>query len=262
MDTLSEIHLGHKTISYKELVGTGKKQLNFSDINLEEATKYAAEDADVTLRLYNLLLDRVNNEKLNKIYDVFEKPMIKLLSKLEINGIKVDDIYLKKLSKKFEERLKKIEKEIYKISGKEFNIGSPKQLGEIIYNDLKIAKLKKTKKGSLATSAKILEDLALTGHKFPNLILDWRQISKLKSTYTDALQDHINKKTKRVHTSFLLAATNTGRLASSDPNLQNIPIKTLMEKKLEKHLLLKKIIFLFLLIIIKLKCEFLQIWLM
>ena len=240
IDTLSEIHLAHKTITYKEVVGTGKKQLNFSDINLEEATRYAAEDADVTLRLYNLLLERVDNEKLNKIYDVFEKPMIKLLSKLEINGIKVDDIYLKKLSKKFEERLKKIEKEIYKISGKEFNIGSPKQLGEIIYNDLKIAKLKKTKKGSLATSAKILEDLALTGHKFPNLILDWRQISKLKNTYTDALQDHINKKTKRVHTSFLLAATNTGRLASSDPNLQNIPIKTADGKEIRKAFIAEK----------------------
>ena len=240
MDTLSEIHLAHKTISYKELVGSGKKQLNFSDINLEEATKYAAEDADVTLRLYNLLLERVNYEKLNKIYEIFEKPMIKLLSKLEINGIKVDDTYLKKLSKKFEEKLKKIEKEIYKISEKEFNIGSPKQLGEIIYNDLKIAKLKKTKKGSLATSAKVLEDLALTGHKFPKLILEWRQISKLKSTYTDALQDHINKKTKRVHTSFLLAATNTGRLASSDPNLQNIPIKTVDGKEIRKAFIAEK----------------------
>ena len=240
MDTLSEIHLGHKTISYKELVGSGKKQLNFSDIGLEEATKYAAEDADVTLRLYNILLKRVNDEKLNKIYNVFEKPMIKLLSKLEMNGIKVDDKYLKKLSKKFEGKLKKIEKEIYNISGKEFNIGSPKQLGEIIYNELKIAKLKKTKKGSLATGAKILEDLALTGHKFPNLILDWRQISKLKSTYTDALQDHINKKTKRVHTSFLLAATNTGRLASSDPNLQNIPIKTTDGKEIRKAFIAEK----------------------
>ncbi|MBA1340442.1 MAG: DNA polymerase-1 [Pelagibacterales bacterium] len=240
MDTLSEIHLGHKTISYKELVGTGKKQINFSEINLEEATKYAAEDADVTLRLYNILLDRVNDEKLNKIYDVFEKPMIKLLSKLEINGIKVDDKYLRVLSKKFEERLKKVEKEIYKISNKEFNIGSPKQLGEIIYNELKIAKLKKTKKGSLATSAKILEDLALNGHEFPSLVLNWRQISKLKSTYTDALQDHINKKTKRVHTSFLLAATNTGRLASSNPNLQNIPIKTKDGKEIRKAFIAEK----------------------
>ena len=234
MDTLSEIHLGHKTISYKDVVGSGKKQLNFSEVNLKEATKYAAEDADITLRLYNILKDRVDEEKLNKIYEVFEKPMIKLLSKIELNGIKIDDAYLKKLSKKFEERLIKKEKEIYKITGKKFNIGSPKQLGEIIYNDLKIAKLKKTKKGSLATSAKILEDLALKGHKFPKLVLEWRQDSKLKSTYTDALQDHINQKTKRVHTSFLLAATNTGRLASSDPNLQNIPIKSVDGKEIRK----------------------------
>ena len=240
MDTLSEIHLGHKTISYKEVVGSGKKQLNFSEVNLKDATKYAAEDADVTLRLYNILKDRVNNEKLNKIYEVFEKPMVKLLSKLEMNGIKIDDAYLRKLSKKFEERLIKKEKEIYKLSGKEFNIGSPKQLGEIIYNDLKIAKLKKTKKGSLATSAKVLEDLALTGHKFPKLIIEWRQDSKLKSTYTDALQDHINKSTKRVHTSFLLAATNTGRLASSDPNLQNIPIKSADGKEIRKAFIADK----------------------
>tara|TARA_B100001057_G_scaffold349873_1_gene351330 strand:- start:25 stop:2790 length:2766 start_codon:yes stop_codon:yes gene_type:complete len=240
MDILSEIHLGHKTISYKDLVGTGKKQLNFSDIDLKSATEYAAEDADVTLRLYNILSERVTEEKLDKVYETFEKPMIKILSKLETNGIKVDDNYLKKLSKKFEVRLIKIEKEIYKISNKKFNIGSPKQLGEIIYNDLKIAKLKKTKKGSLATSAKILEDLALTGHKFPNLVLEWRQVSKLKSTYTDALQEHISKKTKRVHTSFLLAATNTGRLASSDPNLQNIPIKTLDGKEIRKAFIAEK----------------------
>ena len=240
MDTLSELHLGHKTIPYKEIVGTGKKQLNFSEVDLKSATEYAAEDADVTLRLYDILSTRVSNENLEKIYEAFEKPMIKILSKLETSGIKVDDVYLKKLSKKFEERLIKIEKEIYKISGKEFNIGSPKQLGEIIYNELKIAKLKKTKKGSLATSAKILEDLAMTGHKFPNLVLEWRQVSKLKSTYTDALQDHISKKTKRVHTSFLLAATNTGRLASSDPNLQNIPIKTSDGKEIRKAFIADK----------------------
>ncbi len=240
MDILSELHLGHKTISYKEIVGSGKKQLNFSEVSLKEATKYAAEDADITLRLYNTLKSKVDYEKLNKIYEVFEKPMIKLLSKLEMNGVKIDDTYLKKLSKKFEERLIKKEKEIYKISGKEFNIGSPKQLGEIIYNDLKIAKLKKTKKGSLATSAKILEDLAQTGHKFPKLVLEWRQDSKLKSTYTDALQDHINAKTKRVHTSFLLASTNTGRLASSNPNLQNIPIKSVDGKEIRKAFIADK----------------------
>jgi len=240
LDTLSEIHLNHKTISYKELVGTGKNKLNFSDIALDKATEYAAEDADVTLRLYNHLKARLDDEKLNKVYEVFEKPMIKLLSKLELNGIKVDDTYLKKLSKNFEEKLKKIEKEIYSIARKEFNIASPKQLGEIIYNELKITKLKKTKKGSPATSAKILEDLALAGHKFPNLILEWRQISKLKNTYSDALQEHISEKTKRVHTSFLLAATNTGRLASSDPNLQNIPIKSLEGKEIRKAFIADK----------------------
>jgi len=240
LDTLSEIHLNHKTISYKELVGTGKNKLNFSDIELNKATEYAAEDADVTLRLYNYLKARLNEEKLNKIYEAFEKPMVKLLSKLEFNGIKIDDVYLKKLSKNFEKKLKKIEKEIYLIADKEFNIGSPKQLGEIIYNELKIAKLKKTKKGSLATNANVLEDLSLTGHKFPKLVLEWRQISKLKNTYSDALQNHINKKTKRVHTSFLLAATNTGRLASSDPNLQNIPIKSEEGKEIRKAFIADK----------------------
>ena len=196
MDTLSEIHLGHKTISYKEIVGSGKKQLNFSEVNLKDATKYAAEDADVTLRLYNYLNTRIDEEKLNKIYESFEKPMIQILSKLEFNGIKVDDLYLKKLSKKFDAKLKKMEKEIYSLAGREFNIASPKQLGEIIYNELKITKLKKTKKGSLATSANILEDLAFTGHKFPKLVLEWRQISKLKNTYSGALQDHISQKQK------------------------------------------------------------------
>jgi len=234
MDTLSEIHLGHKTITFKEIVGSGKNKLNFADIELAKATEYAAEDADVTLRLYEHLKERMDEEKLNKIYEYFEKPMVKLLAKLEFNGIKVDANYLKKLSAQFEKKLRKIEKDIFAAAGKEFNIASPKQLGEIIYNELKIAKLKKTKKGSLATNANVLEDLALTGHKFPNLILEWRQISKLKNTYTDALQDHISSKTKRVHTSFLLAATNTGRLASSDPNLQNIPIKSEEGREIRK----------------------------
>jgi len=240
LDTLSEIHLNHKTITYKELVGSGKNKLNFYDVAIDKATEYAAEDADITLRLYNYLKERLDKEKLNKVYEVFEKPMIEILSKLEFNGIKVDNLYLKKLSKNFEEKLIKMEKEIYKIAGKEFNIASPKQLGEIIYNELKIAKLKKTKKGSLATSAKVLEDLALTGHKFPKLMLKWRQVSKLKNTYSDALQEHISKKTKRVHTSFLLAATNTGRLASSDPNLQNIPIKSDEGREIRKAFIADK----------------------
>ena len=240
MDTLSDIHLGHKTITFKELVGTGKNKLNFSDIDITKATQYAAEDADITLRLYENLKERLYEEKLNKIYEYFEKPMVKLLAKMEFNGIKVDAKHLQKLSTDFEKKLKKIEKDIFVIAGKEFNIGSPKQLGEIIYNDLKIAKLKKTKKGSLATNASVLEDLAFTGHKFPNLVLEWRQVSKLKNTYTDALQDHISLKTKRVHTSFLLAATNTGRLASSDPNLQNIPIKSEDGREIRKAFVAEK----------------------
>jgi len=240
MDTLSEIHLGHKTITFKELVGSGKNKLDFANIELAKATEYAAEDADVTLRLYEHLKERMDEEKLNKIYEYFEKPMIKLLAKLEYNGIKVDANYLKKLSAQFEKKLKKIEKDIFAVAGREFNIASPKQLGEIIYNELKIAKLKKTKKGGLATNANVLENLALTGHKFPNLILEWRQLSKLKNTYTDALQDHISLKTKRVHTSFLLAATNTGRLASSDPNLQNIPIKTEEGREIRKAFIADK----------------------
>ena len=240
LDMLSEIHLGHKTISFKDLVGSGKKKITFVDVDLKKATEYAGEDADVTFRLYQLLKQRLDQEKLTKIYEIFEKPMVEVLSEIEINGVKVDKEYLKKLSKKFTDKILKIEKEIYSLAKREFNIGSPKQLGEIIYNELKIANLKKTKKGSLATSATILEDLAFKGNRFPSLVLDWRQLSKLKNTYTDALQDHINPKTNRVHTSFLLAATNTGRLASSNPNLQNIPIKTEDGREIRKAFIAEK----------------------
>jgi len=240
LDTLSELHLNHKTITFKDLVGTGKKKITFSDVDLKKATEYAGEDADITFRLYEILKERLDKEKLNKIYELFEKPLIKILSDMEINGIKVDRGYLETLSKKFESKIKKIEKEIYLLAKKEFNIASTKQLGEIIYNELKIANLKKTKKGSLATSAIILENLAFKGHKFPSLVLDWRQLSKLKNTYTDALQEHINSDTNRVHTSFLLAATNTGRLASSDPNLQNIPIKTEDGREIRKAFIAEK----------------------
>jgi DNA polymerase I len=226
MDTLSEIHLQHKTISFKEIVGTGKKEINFSDVELDKAMEYAAEDADITYRLYKLFSKSLKLEKLTNIYEIFEKPLIKILAFMEIEGIKIDNKFLKSLSEKFQKKINKLEKEIFKISKKEFNIASPKQLGEIIYNSLKIAVLKKTKKGSFATNASVLEDLAFKGYKFPQLILDWRQVSKLKNTYSDALPEHINPNTKRVHTSFLLAATTTGRLASSDPNLQNIPIKS------------------------------------
>jgi len=240
MDTLSEIHLDHKPISYKDLVGTGKKQINFRDVDVKKALEYAAEDADITLRLYKILKTTLNKEKLVNIYELFEKPLIKILASMEIEGIKVDDQYLKILSKKFEKKIKELEKQIFKISKKEFNIASTKQLGEIMYNELKISTLKKTKKGSFATGASVLEDLAFKGNELPKLVLDWRQISKLKNTYSDSLQEHINPKTKRVHTSFLLAATTTGRLASSDPNLQNIPIKTDDGKEIRKSFIAGK----------------------
>ena len=192
MDTLSEIHLQHKTISFKEIVGTGKKEINFSDVELDKAMEYAAEDADITYRLYKIFSKNLKLEKLTNIYEIFEKPLIKILAFMEIEGIKIDNKFLKVLSEKFEKKINKLEKEVFKISKKEFNIASPKQLGEIIYNDLKIAVLKKTRKGSFATNASVLEDLAFKGHEFPKLILDWRQVSKLKNTYSDALPEHIN----------------------------------------------------------------------
>jgi DNA polymerase-1 len=174
------------------------------------------------------------------IYELFEKPMIKILAFMEIEGIKIDNKFLKILSSKFEKKIEKIQKDVFKISKKEFNIASPKQLGEILYNELKIADLKKTKKGSFATSASVLEDLAFKGHEFPQLVLDWRQVSKLKNTYSDSLPEHINPLTNRVHTSFLLAATTTGRLASSDPNLQNIPIKSEDGRDIRKSFIAEK----------------------
>ena len=240
MDTLSELHLGHKTISYKDLVGSGKKQLTFDQVEIKKAKEYAAEDADVTFRLYKLFKKNLISEKLENIYELFEKPLIEILANMEIHGVKVDDKFLKILSKKFEKKISSIEDKIYKISKKKFNIASTKQLGEIMYEELKIASMKKTKKGSYATSASVLEDLAFKGNEFPKLILEWRQISKLKNTYSDSLQEHINPKTKRVHTSFLLAATTTGRLASSDPNLQNIPIKTEDGKDIRKSFISEK----------------------
>ena len=240
MDTLSEIHLNHKPIAFKDLVGTGKKEINFGSVEVEKAKDYAAEDADVTYRLYKKFNKSLKDEKMTNIYEVFEKPMIKILAFMEIEGVKVNNQFLKTLSLKFEKKIEKIQKEVFKISKKEFNIASPKQLGEVLYNDLKIADLKKTKKGSFATSASVLEDLAFKGHKFPQLVLDWRQVSKLKNTYSDSLPEHINSQTKRVHTSFLLAATTTGRLASSDPNLQNIPIKSEDGKDIRKAFVAEK----------------------
>ena len=226
MDELSYRHLNHTTIKYKDLVGSGKKQITFDYVSIKEATKYAAEDAVVTLKLYNELKTRLVIEKASTIYDIIDKPLITTLSYMEELGIKVDQEYLKNLSNIFINDALKLEKKIFKITGNKFNIGSPKQLGEILFLKMNIPGGKKTKSGTYSTDSGILENLSMQGFEIAKLILEWREVSKLRSTYTDALQEQIDKKTKRVHTSYATATTLTGRLSSNDPNLQNIPIRT------------------------------------
>ena len=226
LDILAKIHLDHENIKYKDVAGTGKSEVTFDQVKIIDSYRYACEDADVTLKLYNIFKERLVKEKCFHVYENLEIPLVDVLARMECQGIKIDKKILSQLSETFAKNLKVLEKKIYKIAGEEFNIGSTKQLGDILYEKLKISGTKKTKKGNFATNVNVLEDLAGKGHEFPKLILDWRQKSKLKNTYTDTLPEHIDPKTKRVHTSFLLAATTTGRLASSDPNLQNIPIKS------------------------------------
>lgn len=226
MDDLAYRHLNHTTIKFKDLVGSGKKQITFDYVPIDQATKYAAEDALITLKLYNHLKPRVVNEKTTNVYEKIDKPLLNVLSSMEEIGIKVNEEYLKKLSDQFNKEAKNIEKQIYKITGKEFNIGSPKQLGEIMFIEMKIQGGKKTKTGTYSTDSGILEDLSLQGHEIAKFVLEWREVSKLRSTYTDALQVQIDPKTKRVHTSYATATTLTGRLSSNNPNLQNIPIRT------------------------------------
>ncbi|WP_440696309.1 DNA polymerase I [Candidatus Pelagibacter sp. HIMB109] len=226
LDLLAKTHLDHDNIKFKDVVGTGKSEVTFDEVLIDNAYRYACEDADVTLKLYNLFRDRIVKEKCFQIYETLEIPLVDVLARMENNGIRIDQVILKKLSNSFSADLKTLEKKIYKLSGEEFNIASTKQLGDILYEKLKISGTKKTKKGNFATNVNVLEDLASKGHEFPKLVLEWRQKSKLKNTYTDSLPEYIDKSTKRIHTSFLLAATSTGRLASADPNLQNIPIKS------------------------------------
>lgn len=226
LDGLSEMHFGHKPISFKELAGTGKKQKTFDQISLEDATPYAAEDADVTLRLWKFLKPKLVAEQVTTVYETLERPLPAVIARMENHGIKVDRAELARLSGMFAQKMAGLEAEAYELAGTQFNLGSPKQLGEILFDQMELEGGKKTKTGAWQTGAGVLEGLAAKGEKLPRTILDWRHYSKLKSTYTDALVQQINARTGRVHTSFSLAATTTGRLSSSDPNLQNIPIRT------------------------------------
>lgn len=226
MDALSQLHLDHTPIPFKELAGTGKKQLTFNQIPVDKATRYAAEDADVTLRLWGVLKPRLAAERMTTVYETLERPLLPILVMMEGHGIKVDAGTLSRLSGEFAQKMGALEADIYELAGENFNIASPKQLGEILFDKMSLEGGKKTKTGAWGTGADVLESLAIQGHDLPQRVLDWRGLAKLKSTYTDSLPDHINKTTGRVHTSYSMAATTTGRLASTDPNLQNIPIRT------------------------------------
>ncbi|WP_292230583.1 DNA polymerase I [Brevundimonas sp.] len=225
MDELSRLHLGHEPITFKSVAGTGKSQKSFKHVALEPATKYAGEDADVTLRLWRILKPRLAREGLSTVYETLERGMPTVLADMELNGIRIDPDRLKRLSSEFGLRMAELEAQAHEIAGRPFNIGSPRQIGEILFGELNLPGGKKTASGQWGTDASVLEDLALT-HDLPRVLLDWRQLSKLKGTYTDALIAAADPKTDRVHTSYQLAAASTGRLASSDPNLQNIPIRT------------------------------------
>ncbi|MEE2746409.1 MAG: DNA polymerase I [Pseudomonadota bacterium] len=234
MDELSSLHLKHETIKFKEVAGSGKSQVTFDKVSLDKALDYAAEDADITGRLYNILRPRIIREKSMALYEGMERPLVYILADMEKSGIRVDAKFLKYLSKDFAERLAHLELEIHKLAGREFNIASPKQLGEVLFDEIGLPGGKKGKTGAYGTGAEVLEGLASNGHDFPQKVLDWRQLAKLKSTYTDALVGQINKDTGRVHTNFGQAVASTGRLSSNDPNLQNIPIRTEEGRKIRQ----------------------------
>ncbi len=226
MDELAELHLNHQTIKYTDVCGTGKNQITFDRVALDKATEYAAEDADITRRLHALLKPRLREEKLLTVYESMDRPLIYVLKDMEARGILVDKKVLAHLSQDFEGRMAIFETEIHKLAGEPFNVNSPKQLGEILFERMSLPGGKKGKTGAYATGAEVLEELAALGHDLPARILDYRQLAKLKSTYTDALLEEINPETGRVHTSFAQTIASTGRLSSIDPNLQNIPIRT------------------------------------
>ncbi|MGE4325629.1 MAG: DNA polymerase I [Pseudodonghicola sp.] len=226
MDTLSERYLGHEPIPIKPLLGGGKSAITFDFVPIEEATAYAAEDADVTWRLWETFKPQLHREKVTTVYETLERPMVPVLAEMEMAGVKVDREVLSRMSNAFAQKMAGLEAEIHELAGENFNVGSPKQLGEILFDKMSLPGGKRGKTGAYATGADVLEDLAAEGHDLPARVLDWRQLSKLKSTYTDALQDHINPETGRVHTSYIISGAATGRLASTDPNLQNIPVRS------------------------------------
>ncbi len=226
MDELAALHLDHRTIAFKDVTGTGKSQVTFDLVPLDRALAYAAEDADVTLQLHGYLKPRLLAERMMTPYETLERPLVLVLADMETEGIHVDRAKLEQLSREFSERQRALEQDIYRLAGHEFNVGSPKQLGEVLFDELGLEGGHKGKSGAYATGAYVLESLAAEGHELPATVLEWRQLDKLKSTYTDALVEQINPRTGRVHTSFAMAAASTGRLSSTNPNLQNIPIRT------------------------------------
>jgi len=226
MDELASLHLEHETIKYADVTGVGRKKITFDDVPLEQARDYAAEDAEITLKLYHLFKPRLLAEHTTTIYESFDRALIPVLIDMESTGIAVDAQVLRNLSRDFTKRLAALEDDVYKLANRSFNIGSPKQLGEVLFQDLGFETGKKGKSGAFSTGVDILEDLAAQGHSFPEKILEWRQLSKLKNTYTDALIEQIDHRTGRVHTTYSSTITSTGRLASSHPNLQNIPIRS------------------------------------
>ena len=234
MDYLSERYLNHKPISIKTLLGSGKSAITFDKVSINDAVNYAAEDADITLRLWKLFKPMLHESSVTKVYETLERPLIPVLAKMEMNGIKVDRNTLSRMSNNFAQSMSGLEAEIYNLADQTFNVGSPKQLGEILFDKLELPGGKKGKTGAYGTGVDVLEDLASEGHELPVKVLDWRQMSKLKSTYTDALQGHINPNTGRVHTSYVISGASTGRLSSTDPNLQNIPIRSEAGRKIRE----------------------------
>ncbi|HWY65195.1 MAG TPA: DNA polymerase I, partial [Rhizomicrobium sp.] len=226
MDELSVLHLSHTPIAFSEVAGTGKDKRTFDCVPLKEATKYSAEDADVTLRLYLLLKPQLREKNKRCVYETLERPLVMVLADMEQAGVSIDPNLLRKLSNDFAKQQAGLEKQIHKLAGSEFNIGSPKQLGEILFDRMKLEGGRRTKTGAWSTDSDVLEDVASQGIPVAQKVLDWRALAKLRGTYTDALPTYINAKTGRVHTSYAMASTSTGRLASTDPNLQNIPVRT------------------------------------